>query len=60
MKIKRVVTKDRDEESTRRIIKSLIDDGWHYAKMEEHGDGFLLTFFREEDLQECLLEDHSD
>lgn len=57
MKIKRVVTKDRNEQSTYNTIKGLVDDGWTYAKMEEFGEGYLLTFCREEDNPECPPED---
>lgn len=60
MKTKRIVTKDRDEQSTYKTIKHLVDDGWTYTKMDEFGSGYLLTFCREEDTPECPPEDRKD
>jgi hypothetical protein len=44
MKTERVVTKDRDEESTSKIIKSFVELEWVYTGISEFGNGYILRF----------------
>lgn len=44
MKTERVVTKDRNEEKTSKIIRDFIDLGWSYTGISEHGNGYILRF----------------
>ena len=44
MRTERVVTKNRDEESTSKIIQSFINLGWAYTGISELGNGYILRF----------------
>ena len=60
MKIERVVTKNRDEESTSKIIQNFIDLGWAYTGIPELSNGHILRFDWDKETPAVYPKSHRD